>query len=172
MIRGAEANALSVSIELSGYDYRHCQCRVSACKLLLDIFPNIITNTFIMRELKFRAWSTCTFDGKNSMMELDPRQGFDGQDLVSHKGWAVMQFTGLADKNGTPIYEGDIVFCKAHGQWKSTEDDNVKAVISCAHDGQWQCIYQGRENGLPVVWGGYETIEIIGNLYKNPELLA
>ncbi len=74
------------------------------------------------------------------------------------EGWAVRQFTGLLDKNGKEIYEGDIL--KGNGDFDKT------AIV------EWE---GGGFHGV----GGYKhmghnffkDLEIIGNIYENPKLL-
>ena len=79
----------------------------------------------------------------------------------------VGQYTGLTDKNGTKIFEDDIV--------KVTDDNGETNLCSCGigdvcfYDGSW---YIGGEvnDGLYDVKNIY-YIEVIGNIYDNPELL-
>lgn len=80
----------------------------------------------------------------------------------------VGQFTGLTDKNGKKIFEGDIVeFTDIY----TGENGRAKIVFE---DFKWKysgCYYDGN----PIVWLGiYDKsieFEIIGNIYDNPELL-
>lgn len=78
---------------------------------------------------------------------------------------SLMQFTGLLDKNGKEIYEGDIVqnyAVKADGSIKIDEivNTHVVSIPSC-----YQSIWFGE------MGESYEGIEIIGNIYENPDLL-
>src|SRR5699024_11157852 len=78
----------------------------------------------------------------------------------------IMQYTGQKDKNGTEIYGGDIVEAWSEG---SKHIGAVRKRI----DGLY-IIYPAYCNGF---WGlkpnnvGETTVEIIGNIYENPELL-
>jgi len=79
----------------------------------------------------------------------------------------VMQFTGLLDKNGTEIYQGDIV---------TDTPENFKNYgnkISEIYEVKYEPNFAG---WLPFVYHGgneptLEDCEIIGNIYENPELL-
>jgi len=69
--------------------------------------------------------------------------------------WKLMQFTGLKDKNGKEIYEGDIV--SAFGRTSAVK----------FHDGYFDCGIDYIESQSLNV----DSYEIIGNIYENPELL-
>ena len=77
------------------------------------------------------------------------------------------QYTGLTDKNGKRIFEGDIVDCWSEGV-------NAKGTVQQRKDGLW-FIYPGWQN--TIMWGlcpdeySHTTVEIIGNIHDNPEIL-
>jgi len=123
------------------------------------------------RKIKFRAlkddMSNCTFQYGELVYDAigEPRithKDFSGKGLQFNsciKG-TEGQFTGLYDKNGKEVYEGDVIKYKQHHFNSEHISEKIKAV-------QWK--YDR--------WGIYEThagesdIEVIGNIYQNPELL-
>ncbi len=86
-----------------------------------------------------------TYDTPNYEIESANRRG--------HEDISVIQFTGLLDKHGKEIYEGDIL------------KNSYRAELT---------IVKWRDLEAQYSIGGYqkETVEIIGNIYENPELLT
>jgi len=124
-----------------------------------------------MREIKFRAWSK---DGGMlpAVVPLPDNHIIEIQPMTHHaraiKVEAIMQYTGLHDKNGKEIYEGDIVSCQDH-----FNNRFVKPVVYEKD----AFIVKGDGTSLAgytadIQWEqrlcGLGEIEIIGNIYENP----
>jgi len=123
------------------------------------------------REIKFRAW-----DKRYLRMVAMNAWHFDtGIIDVSTEGelrgfrddrdFEVMQYTGLKDKNGKEVYEGDIVrVYNGSEKWINTKAEwREFAWYLVRHDGDRWYMNQ---------WANDDVgIEVIGNIYENPELL-
>ena len=131
------------------------------------------------REIKFRAWDKN--DSKGKIIEWDKLLENYALDLVltdANNHWGIMQFTGLKDKNGKEIYEGDI--CK----WIEMEGvvELEKKGFVRFDGGRFEI---GNHNGYGGDWDdlgillhqywnnkkAQNTLEVIGNRFENPELL-
>ena len=108
-----------------------------------------------MREIKFRAWDK---DGKNMVDNKFCVLQFDK--VWNNFRFVLMQYTGIKDTNGVEIYEGDIVKC-GYGR-ENTE------VIEYINGGFG---YNGNTWDYWEDEWGHEKMEVIGNIYENPELI-
>lgn len=80
------------------------------------------------------------------------------------------QYTGLTDKNGTKIFEGDIVkreYTLWHGETKKTRETQI-GVVSYSNKDCGFCL--DKVCNLRKPWDG-DTLEIIGNIHDSPEKL-
>lgn len=134
-----------------------------------------------MREIKFRAWhkeeklicqlATITFGSGAFLVGVKPGENiYDDEVLITPDDgrfckfdeFELMQYTGLKDKNGIEIYEGDI----------------VKEIISFPdfhREERYKIEYKGESFGCTCKGGGrysiqFKELEVIGNIHENPEL--
>ncbi len=128
------------------------------------------------REIKFRSW-----DKILKIMSYNPVNAinFNGQFLlndgkfhdINKTDYILMQYTGLKDKNGKEIYEGDIL--------KHIPAFEANYFVKYLTGGFYLCP-DNKDYGeyFASLFAGYDyknrcnSIEIIGNIYENPELIG
>lgn len=79
----------------------------------------------------------------------------------------LMQSTGLKDKNGKEIFEGDVV--RQVRTQPITENETITGVVTML-EGAW-LVMNGVEQLASYLWSEIDINEVIGNIYENPELL-
>lgn len=123
-----------------------------------------------MREIKFRIWDIderkfvvnetdrlgCG-DTKKCMSE---RVDFENNsvEISADERYIFSEYTGLKDKNGKEIYEGDILF-------ESFREEYLKVVFENGS-------FRAEADGYSLDLEDYDDIcEVVGNIYENPELM-
>jgi len=127
-----------------------------------------------MREIKFRAWDNIdkrmiTVNGMiATKLGAVVSENTLEDDMVYISDYELMQYTGLEDKNGKEIYEGDIVAIEMYNnvsdKWDKIHNGEVKYCedrFLATYGDTGRCSL----SFLPT------HIEVIGNIYENPELI-
>lgn len=120
-----------------------------------------------MRELKFRAWDRALSEmiddiQDNQFINGDLVMGFG--DYLSDSRYSVMQYTGLKDKNGNHLYEGDIIRQETEIIILSID----YGVVYFDEEDLWFKLKVFKNNASYRLFG---DITILGNIHQNPELM-
>lgn len=108
------------------------------------------------REIKFRAWDRMA----NRMRDWDATARMHMPVISTEDNWVVMQFTGIKDKNGKEIYEGDVVTTVCDG-YENRKSARVVAWVSTAKTVGFNIAGQRRRTQL----------QVIGNIHEHGHLL-
>ena len=135
-----------------------------------------------MREIKFRAWDkkdkkfyrASVGDTPNIMLH-DKKGECTEWSIEPRENLELMQFTGLHDKNGKEIYEGDIV--RGKNLINNFDDETPDMKIISWNDEEAEFEFrnmknEGHQSGYTFCKNNLgKFYEVIGNIYENPELL-
>lgn len=117
------------------------------------------------RVIKFRAWDGKKYTDDNCVIIYcdGSTAVFDRWGDVVQEKLTIQQFTGLYDKYGKEIYEGDIIKC-------CDPDDQATAVVVMGKFG-WMKQYGDETSQYPLTDFDLHWFEVVGNIYETPELL-
>lgn len=129
------------------------------------------------REIKFRGKKFCQDEWIYGSLITRGERGADGNFIDTGRGECyplqqdtIGQFTGLHDKNGKEIYEGDII---------AVNGRQIGYIVGGVRGYCYDVIYTPAKPNGEKAWALYSVVtvdypnkcEVIGNIYDNPELL-
>lgn len=123
-----------------------------------------------MREIKFRAWDKVA---KNMFVIFDASEQTEWFLPKWKDRYEVMQYTGLKDRTGKEVYEGDIVLIEHSERYGATTSIfKIQPGISLwGYEYNWEFI-KGYFCTTHILKDNYSNLEVIGNIYENPELIS
>lgn len=132
-----------------------------------------------MRKIKFKAWLKKEYfsvlNPENKVYDVENLDFDTQQAYLSECGWydfkdiELMQYTGLKDKNGVEIYEGDIIQFQPEPEEKPYHN---KYVVDFFQEDCSFSLFQKGKAKLGLFEYERNEIIVVGNIYENPELLT
>lgn len=134
------------------------------------------------REIKFRAWTGKRFEydfnmySNGNAIDIDVPHHLPSRLLK----WQLCQFTGLQDKNDVDIYEGDIFTANLYPFYNDELLNYVGVIVYDDRPDYMGWFYvlhavsdrvRGSSCGSGLADLAHVDLEVIGNIYENPELL-
>ena len=117
------------------------------------------------REIKFRVW-----DEKYNQWDTSPLTIHPAESVVK-QGRVIQQFTGLKDKHGKEIYEGDIV---EYNSWTTgSYGSKFTGEIRLREETAGFTLFDKADGNEQILWREEQDyLVVIGNIFENPELCA
>lgn len=137
-----------------------------------------------MREIKFRGWDKRNNKWFHRDLIILTNAAFypsyteleKGDSLFDYE-YKIMQYAGLKDKNGKEIYEGDIVSFDLYGNGEIEIGTIIFSKASFVAQTDYSPALDGTHHGRSLTYQlgslirNDKNVEVIGNIYENPDLL-
>ncbi len=142
------------------------------------------------RDIKFRLWDKqretwiidfhvmrSGYPAHNVYHKTEDGNGGEHEEVFDSQSVILMQYTGIKDKNGTEIYEGDLVR-KVPEEWPSKSDEDERTLeeylkdMSAVYEVSYQvdrfALFKEDSYRDSLNPGQHGSLEVIGNIYANP----